>query len=155
MAKTALRKIKNATDIPQQAKGEKPEVLLDMDIAKEVIEAVRGEWRTYDNALVFVTDRVAFNVRALIKTLRKNYWGIFDNEKDPVSNQKMTWIPLTEWIVDTFVKNADRDQKDVRVKAKKTAYVGLAMLVRNLITNWMDDKHFWRGIGRNGTPNRH
>lgn len=152
MAKSALKEfprikaIKEATDIEKQLPGnqksEKPDVMLDMDIAKEAIELVRGEWRTYDNALVFVTDRVAFNIRALVKTLRKNYWGIFDNEKDPVSGQKMTWIPLTEWIVDTFVKNSDRDQKDVRVKAKKTAYVGLAMLVRNLITNWMDENIF-------------
>lgn len=146
MAKSALPKvlprIKNATDIPQQKNSEKAEIVLDIDIGKEVIEAVRGEWRTYDNALVFVTDRVAFNIRALVKTLRKNYWGIFDNDKDPVSGQKMTWIPLTEWIVDTFVKNSDRDQKDVRTKAKRTAYVGLAMLVRNLIKNWMTKNIF-------------
>lgn len=150
MAKSALKENprikaigKNATDIPQQKKpADEPEITLDMDIGKEVIEAVRSEWKNYDNALVFVTDKVAFNIRALIKTLRKNYWGIFDNEKDPVSGMKMTWIPLTEWICDTFVKNADRDQKDVRVKSKRTAYVGLTMLVRNLITNWMDENIF-------------
>lgn len=144
MANSALKefatpqKIKNATDI----KGQAPEIILDMDIGKEAIELVRGEWRAYENATVFVTDKVAFNIRALIKTLRKNYWGIFDNDKDPVSGQKLTWVPITEWIVDTFVKNADRDQKDVRVKAKRTAYVGLAMLVRNIIQNWMSANIF-------------
>src|SRR3990167_11368885 len=122
MAKSALKenptikKIKNATDIEGQIlkKNEAPGIIVDMDIGKEAIALVRGEWRTYENAMVFVTDRVAFNIRALVKTLRKNYWGIFDNDKDPVSGQKMTWVPLTEFICDTFTKNSDRDQKDVR-----------------------------------------
>lgn len=125
---------------------ENAEVIIDMDIGKEAIELVRGEWKAYENALVFVTDKVAFNIRALIKTLRKNYWGIPDNEKDPVTGIKITWVPLTEWICDTFVKNADRDAKDVRVKAKRTAYVGLAMLVRNLIQNWMSINIFGEEI---------
>lgn len=139
-------------------KNEEKVIMVDMDIGKEAIELVRGEWTAYQEATVFVTDKVAFNLRNLIKTLRKNYWGIFDNEKDPVTGKKMTWVPLTEWIVDTFVKNVDLDQSDVKVKAKRISYVGLAMFVRNLISSWMSDNVFGeeideteREIGINGS----
>lgn len=132
--------------VPEPVTKEAGVILTEVDIGKEAIELVRSEWKAYENALVFVTDKVAFNIRFLIKTLRKNYWGIFDSEKDPVSGQKLTWIPLTEWIVDTFVKNSDRDQKDIRVRAKKMSYVGLSMLIRNLLENWMNVNIFGEEI---------
>ncbi len=121
----------------QTKNQEKEQILTEVDIEKEAINLVRGEWRAYDNQLVFVTDKVAFNMRNLIKTLRKNYWGIFDNPNDPVTGMKLTWVPITEWIVDTYVKNSDRDQKDMRVKAKSAGYVALTSLVRHIVVNWM------------------
>src|SRR3990167_443081 len=118
------------------------EQTLEFDLQQEAIELVKSEWKANENAIVFVTDKVAFNLRNLIKTLRKNYWGIFDNDKDAITGQKMTWIPITEWIVDTWCKASDRDAKDVKVKARRGAYVGLAMLVRNVIQKWMSKNVF-------------
>lgn len=112
------------------------------EIAAEAIALVKGEWKAYENALVFVTDKVAFNIRNLIKQLRKNYWGIFDNDKDPITGQKMTWIPITEWICDTWATGADRDAKDIKTRAKRLAYVGLSMLARNMIQKWMSKNVF-------------
>ena len=121
---------------------EQPEMMTSEEIASEAIALVRGEWKAYENALVFVTDKVAFNIRNLIKQLRKNYWGIFDNDKDPITGQKMTWIPITEWICDTWATGADRDAKDIKTRAKRLAYVGLSMLARNMIQKWMTKNVF-------------
>lgn len=127
-----FKKIKSMSDKKQTT---------DIDIKKEAISLVNGEWRAYEDAVVYVTDKVAFNVRNLIKTLRKNYWGIFDDDKDPVSGKKLTWIGITEWICDTWVKNSDRDSKDIQVKSKN-GKVGLVSLVRHLVTNWLDNNIF-------------
>ena len=61
----------------------KPEI--DVDIAREAIALVEGEKQMWENATVFVTDKIAFNIRNLIRALRKNYWGIFDSPLDPVT----------------------------------------------------------------------
>ena len=121
-----------------QKENQKEQAVIDFELEKEAISLVNGEWRAYENAVVFVTEKVAFNLRNLIKTLRKNFWGIFDNDRDPVTGKKLTWIGLTEWICDTWVKNSDRDSGDIRVKAKHSGAIGLASLVRYIITNWMD-----------------
>jgi hypothetical protein len=119
---------------------------INVNIKKEAIELVNSEWRTYENAVVFVTEKVAFNLRNLIKTLRKNYWGIFDTDTDPVTGKKMTWIGITEWICDTWVKNSDRDSGDIRVKAKNGLARGLTTIVRYIVTNWMDKEIFGETI---------
>lgn len=114
----------------------------DLDVENAAIDLVKSEWRAWENQIVYVTDKVGFNIRNLVKTLRKNFWGIFDNDVDPVSGKKLTWVPLTEWVCDTWVKNADIDSKDLNVRAKKGSAIGLTALIRQIIRNWMDDNIF-------------
>ena len=52
-------------------------------IEQEASQIVSQLWRGNQEQQVFVTDKVSFLMRNLIKTLRKNYWGVFDEPNDP------------------------------------------------------------------------
>lgn len=100
------------------------------DIEKEALQLVNSEVKTWEDATVFVTDRVAFQMRNLIKQLRKNYYGIFDVPIDPTTGRKKIWVPMTESMVETVVKTIDLDTKDINFRAKKSTSQGLTTIVR-------------------------
>jgi hypothetical protein len=50
----------------------------------EAIQLVKGEVSKYKDGEWFITENVAIAIRPLIRLLRKNYWGIFDEELDPI-----------------------------------------------------------------------
>lgn len=87
-------------------------------LEKKAIEIVRGEKQRWEVATAFVTDRVSFKMRQLIRILRKNYYGIFDNPIDQFTGLEKIWYPLTEINVEAVVKNIDLDQKDLNFRAK-------------------------------------
>lgn len=108
----------------------------------EAINLVSTEYRQWKDATAFVTSKIAFNIRVLIETLRKNYFGIFDEPNDPATNQKKIWIPLTESIVDSIVKNIDLDSKDINIRAKNVRAVGMTSFVRSLVKNELEEIQF-------------
>ena len=120
----------------------KPKPKYDVDIEGEIITTMKKEKTSWDEETVFVTDRVAFLMRNLIKNCRKNYWGIFKKQTDPMTGRKKTWVPLTEWLVETTVKNTDLDSKDLNFRAKKHKSIGLVALVRNIVKYWVDENFF-------------
>ncbi len=61
---------------------------MDSTIEKEAVRITGKEKAAWEDATAFVTDRVAFQMRNLIRNLRKNYWGIFDNPIDPTPAAK-------------------------------------------------------------------
>jgi len=112
------------------------------DLESEAVSLVRGERDAWENATAFVTDKVAFNMRNLIRTMRKNYWGVFDKPVDPVTGLKKVWIPMSEWLVDTTVKQSDIDRKDMKFRAKNPSAIGLTKIIRNLAINVLDSIFF-------------
>lgn len=121
---------------------------INVDIQREAIELVRREKITFQYPYIFVTRRVAFNVRFLLEQLRKNYWGIFDKPDDPVSGKKLTWIPLTEWIVDTHVTNSDVNVDNFKFKANNDSAIGLTFLIQHLVRNWLNKEVFGEDLDR-------
>lgn len=113
-----------------------------IDIEAKAIEIVRLEKSQWEDATAFVTDRVAFRMRELVKIFRKNYWGIFDKPKDEQTGRDKTWIPLTESTVDSVLKNIDLDAKDINLRAKKPSAVGLTAIVRSFVMNFLDSIFF-------------
>lgn len=113
-----------------------------VDVAQEAIELVRHEVNQWENCTAWITDKVAFRMRDLIRTLRKNYWGVFDEPTDPVTGRKKIWIPLTQSLCDAVTKNIDLDQKDVNVRAKKQGGESFASLTRAAIRNFLDSIFF-------------
>ena len=91
---------------------------LQYPILSEAINLVRSHVTACEDGVAFVTENVAFNIRALIRKCRKNYWGIFDEPNDPHTNRAKVWVPLTEVSTTDTVKNIDKDQKDAQFRSK-------------------------------------
>ena len=115
---------------------------LELDIEAEAAKVVSDMWTNNEDATVFITERVAFQMKNLIRNLRKNYWGIFDKPKDPITGENKVWIPVTESTVDSVVKNIDLDTKDINFKAKKFSSIPLTGLVRAGTKNVLDKMTF-------------
>lgn len=113
-----------------------------VDIKNKAIQIVLDEVKTWEDATVYVTENVAFEMRNLIKSLKKNYWGIFDQPLDPMSGRKKIWVPLTETMVESVVKNIDLDTKDINFRAKNTSAIGLTSVIRSLVKNNLDEITF-------------
>lgn len=109
---------------------------------QDAITLVNGEYQQWRDATAFVTTKIAFNIRVLLETLRKNYYGIFDEPNDPSTGQKKIWIPLTESIVDSIVKNIDLDTKDINIRAKRPNAIGLTSFVRSSVRNKLEEMSF-------------
>ena len=57
------------------------------DIEAEAIRIVDTERTNWEDAVCYITENVGFRMRPLIRTLRKNYWGVFDQPVDPFTGQ--------------------------------------------------------------------
>lgn len=112
------------------------------DIEAEAISIVTTEKRQWEDATTWITDRVAFRMRELIRTFRKNNWGVFDDPIDPITGQEKIWIPLTESLVDAVVKNFDMDQKDIGFRAKNKEGYEATSVTRLKVKEWLDSLFF-------------
>lgn len=112
------------------------------DIEREAIKLVDGERTTWENSLAFVTEKVAFDMKNLIRQCRKNWWGVYDEPVDPQTGHKKIWVPLTESTGETVVKNIDLDTKDVNFRAKKPSAARLTSLIRSVVRNYLDKMSF-------------
>lgn len=81
-------------------------------------------------------------MRPLIRLLRKNFFGIFDEPVDPTTGIKKVFLPLTEATIETVVKNIDLDTKDINFRAKKKNAIGTTHLVRSITRNRLDEIFF-------------
>lgn len=81
------------------------------------INIVNKERVNWEDAVCYVTEKVGFRMRELIRTVRKNYWGVFDEPTNPTTGKDKMWIPLVRTLVEDVVKNIDLDQKDLQFRA--------------------------------------
>ena len=107
-------------------------------IATDLILREKTAW---ENRHLQVSNDVTFAMRDEIDKYRKNYFGIYEEPKDADTGLDKLWIPLTEWTVETIVKNIDLDTKDIQIKSPQAKDSKPAQLVR-LIT-----LHFMRLVG--------
>ncbi len=112
------------------------------DIEKMAISLIDAERVAWETTVAFVTDRVAFNMKNLIRQLRKNWWGIFEEPIDPQTGRKKIYVPLTESVGETVVKNINLGSKDVTFRAKVPKAVKLTSLVRSIVRNFLDKMGF-------------
>jgi hypothetical protein len=118
------------------------------EITKEAIEIVKGEVSEYEDPQFFVTEKVSFAIRPLIRKLRKNYWGIFDGSPiDPVTKKQKTWVPYTAVIVDNVRKNVDIDLKDVDFASRNGREgIPVTSIVRGFTRDWCYRTNFGEDI---------
>lgn len=112
------------------------------DIYARAIGIVRGEKQRWEVATAFVTDRVSFKMRQLIRICRKNYYGIFDTPIDPFTNLEKTWYPLTEINVEAVVKNIDLDQKDITFHSLTPDGYGITDITRSAVKAKLSSIYF-------------
>lgn len=117
-----------------------------MDLNTEVVNYVHTARKNWENATCWVTDKVAFNMRNMIKTFRKNYWGIFDEPKDPKTGRDKIWPPLSETMVENVVKNIDLDTKDMNFRSEDGRLGYLNNVVKYKVRNELDDMNFGEAL---------
>lgn len=111
-------------------------------IEARAISIVRGEKQRWEVATAFVTDRVSFKMRQLIRIFRKNFYGIFDVPIDQYTGIEKTWYPLTEINVNAVVKNIDLDQKDINFRAKTPDGYGITDITRAAVKDKLSSIYF-------------
>lgn len=118
------------------------------DEEKEVIRIIQSEKTNWEDGHVFVVDKVQFIMKNVVKKARKNYFGIFNSPKDPVTKREKIFIPLTEWTVETMLKNIDIDTKDIDVKARNTNAYLKAEVFRHILKKKLDEINFGQTLNR-------
>lgn len=106
------------------------------------LRIVKKEVEAYRDPTVFITDKVAFAVKPLIRQLRKNYWGVFDDPVDKITGKKKVWVPLTQMVVDNTRKNVDLDTKDINFYSNNPNGLGTTQLIRATVRNYLDRTHY-------------
>lgn len=119
---------------------------IDIDIQNEALSLVNSEIAALSRSRVSVTSKVFLDPRSLIEKCRKNYWGVFDKPLDPQTGRALTWIPLTESMVEGAVKNADIDTKDITIMSQKPGTEEATKLVKYKTIKYLDDTYFGEDI---------
>lgn len=112
------------------------------DWEKRCIDIMLREVTDWEQGWVWVTDRVKYNMRDIIMRSRRNYLGKFKSEYDEVTNKKKIFIPLTEDMVETIVKNIDLDSIDINIKATNSNGYKSASILRYLVDYFMRRNYF-------------
>lgn len=114
---------------------------------EEIFSIIQNEKTAWEEGEAWITEKVSFLMRRVVKKARKNYFGIFENEFDPVTGRRKVWIPFTEWTVEAVVKNIDLDTKDIRVYSKKGDHKSEA-LFRQILRHYLDKMHFGKTLNK-------
>lgn len=107
------------------------------EIERMAITLVDNERKAYETAVCWVTDKVGFRMRDMIRLFRKNYWGVFDEPTDPITGADKLWSPLTMSFIEDIMKNIDLDAKDIGIRARKANSTQLTEVIRASIKEFM------------------
>lgn len=112
------------------------------EIADACIAIVTEEKTNWEDAVFFVTEKVGFKMRELIRILRKNYWGVFDKPVDPNTGREKIWIGLIMATIENWVKNGDMDAKDIGFVARTKDGISITQLTRLIVKDFLDKMYF-------------
>jgi len=111
-------------------------------IEQEAIAIVDRERVNWEDAVSFITPKVGFRMRELVRICRKNFWGIFDSPVDKNTNREKIWIGLIMSTVETWLKNVDMDQKDIGFIARNNKGYEITELTRLVVKDYLDRMYF-------------
>lgn len=109
---------------------------------QEMIRIMEKENTSWREGQVWVTDRVGFWMRQQIKDNRRNYFGIFEQEFDPVTGRKKIFVPLTEWTVENVDKNIDVDTNSIHADPMKPDASVAAEMLNYILRNRLEEAGF-------------
>lgn len=107
--------------------------------ALNIVDQERAKWR---DAPFYITEDVGFKMRELIRLCRKNYWGVFQEPVDPNTGREKLFAPLSQGIVEDFLKNIDVDSKDVGFRARHPEAYALTDITRAKVRETLDRMYF-------------
>lgn len=107
-----------------------------------LIGIVQEEVTRYQDGQYWITDKVAFNMREMIREFRKNYWGIYDVPVDPITKREKMWVPMTRTLCDAVRKSVNPDPKDVRFRSTDPDYVHITHIVRGAVRRYLYKTYF-------------
>jgi hypothetical protein len=116
------------------------------DEEKEALGLLRDEIDDWKNGDIDITDSVSYTMRDEIKDARKNYYGKFDAETDTSTGLEKIFVPLTEWSVESMIKNIDLDTKDIMIKAPTQDKIGTAEVLRLIVQNFLKRVNFGESL---------
>ncbi len=114
----------------------------------EAIRIIQAEKQAWEDGNVFITDKVQFIMRNVVRKARKNYWGVFTEPKDPVTGREKIFIPMTETSVETTTKNIDIDSKDIETKATHPSSYSSASIFRYILKKKLEDIDFGKTLNK-------
>lgn len=115
------------------------------EIQKSAINQLTEFIKKYEDGMFQISRNKSMSMRVLWDLIRENYFGVFKKDKDLIGQSKI-FYPLTETLVWENVKNIDVDTKDVNTKANNPSQYGLAVIVRNMMRDWMEKQQFGEEI---------
>lgn len=115
------------------------------EIQRQAIITLINFIRKHEDGNFQISRGKTMRTRFMLDTIRENYFGAFKKDKDLIGQQKI-FYPLTEALVWENVKNIDLDTKDVNTKANNPSQYGLAVIVRNMVRDWMERNQFGEQI---------
>lgn len=111
-------------------------------IEEQALRIVDEERTSWEDAICYVTESVGFKMREMIRTFRKNYWGVFDDPVDPNTGLEKFWFHLAMKTVEDITKNIDIDTKDINYRAKTPDGIAITEVVRVWVREWLDKQYF-------------
>ena len=115
------------------------------EIQRQAIKVLTEFITKHEEGNFQISRNKIMRMRFLLDTIRENYFGVFKKDKDTIGQQKI-FYPLTESLVWENVKNIDIDTKDINTKANNPSQYGLAVIVRNMVRDWMEKNQFGEQI---------
>lgn len=112
------------------------------EIEQEALKIIERERNNWEDAVSFITPKVGFRMRELIRICRKNYWGVFDVPVDKNTNREKVWIGLIQSTVETWLKNIDMDQKDIGFIARNEKGYEITEITRLVVKDYLDRMYF-------------
>lgn len=100
---------------------------------EKAIAIVSGEVMAWERGYVRITPRISFDMRNVIERSLKNYYGVFDEPKDPVTGRDKFFVPMTETIVEGIVKNVDLDTDDIKLRSGNPERLGSTAILRHIL----------------------
>lgn len=119
------------------------------DAEKEMLRIMLSEKSAWEDGEVFAIEKLSFIMRNIVKKARKNFYGVFDEEIDPVTQRKKIWVPLTEWVVENVIKNIDIDTKDIHVEPMKSESSVSAEFFNFILRNRLEKAQFGKTMNAN------
>lgn len=112
------------------------------DILNEAISIVDKERTAWERSIVFLTPDVGMDMRKVVETSRKNFWGVFKKPIDSSTGREKMFVPMTMRDVEVIRTGADVDLKDMMFRARTPEGADCAAITRFVVSNYLEKIYF-------------